>query len=162
MKFILLSCDTKPITYYWQLNIGDEQLYKSQTFPEQPMVISNIEKFRFGLFSLPVVDENGELLRSHRINPEQKHPWLLRVTPADNHHWQWEICTADGVTLSKYGSYKTREDAANNISAFVMDIYLNATVVNKNGCVPPLLAFSRRYRETFGLVDMHPSARLRR
>lgn len=158
MKFTLFNCEANPISYYWQLDIGGEHLYKSQSVDSFINALRNLENFHLGLFSLPVIDENGDLLRPHQANAEYAHSLLLRVTPTEDKHWQWEICTLDAYPLTTFGSYDTRDQAINFVTALVQEIYSEAIVVDQHGCTPPVFSFSRHYRDVFGIADDHPSA----
>lgn len=158
MKFILIRNKTNPKSYCWQLDIGDEILYKSQFFDSFIDALRNLEHFHLGLFSIPVVDENGELLRPHKTNPDSPHSLLLRVTQTDDQRWMCEICALAGDALTVLGPFNTKDHAIDYSTSFVLSIYTDASVSDQHGSVPPVSSFSRRYRDTFGIVDTHPSA----
>ncbi|STD27871.1 Uncharacterised protein [Edwardsiella tarda] len=158
MKFTLIRNKTNPKSYCWELDIGDEILFKSQFFDSFIDAIRNLENFHLGLFSIPVVDDNNNLLCPHESNPDNPHSLLLRITQKDDQRWMCEICTLTGEALTALGPFNTKDHAICYSSAFVMDIYTDATVTDQHGSMPPVLSFSRRYRDTFGIVDTHPSA----
>lgn len=160
MKFTLLSHSSQPKQHYWCLDVGGERLYTSSFFSSFLDALRDLEVFRIGLSSLPVVSEDGSVILSPK-NPLAQHHLRLRVTMNANSLWQWEICTDNGLLLDTFGSFNSPTDAANDVTAFVLNIYFDAVVVDQYGSEPPLLSFSRKYRDTFGLVDEHPSANYR-
>ncbi|MRJ68700.1 hypothetical protein GJJ09_21125 [Klebsiella pneumoniae] len=158
MKFTLIRNKTNPKSYCWKLDIGDEILFKSQFFDSFIDAIRNLENFHLGLSSIPVVDEHGGILRPHKPNPDTPHSLLMRVSQTVDQRWQCELCTLAGDSLTDLGTFDARDHAINYSTSFVQDIYNDSTVTDEHGSMPPILSFSRRYRDVFGIVDEHPSA----
>lgn len=158
MKFTLLSSDANPKSYYWQLDAGGEALFKSEDFDSFIGALRSIEAFHFGLSSVPAVDKDGQYVASSEPESEFPPSVLVRVVQDDDLSWQWELCTPDGNSLTSHAPYETRDQAIDYARSFVQDMYSEATVVDKNGTMPPVISFTRRYRETFGIIDTHPSA----
>lgn len=158
MKFILLSSDANPKSYYWQLNAGGEPLFKSEVFDSFIGALRSIEAFHLGLSSLPVFDQDGQRVAPVKSKPEFPPSLFVHLAQDEDSSWRWELCTRDGIPLTSLGPYETRDQAIGYARSYVQDLYSEAAVTDENGVMPPVISFTRRYRETFGIFDTHPSA----
>ncbi|MFP9228944.1 hypothetical protein [Pectobacterium cacticida] len=158
MKFTLFKSKTQPNAHFWQLDIGGELLYESKIFDNFIAALRDAENCRLSLADVPVTDENGNSL--HRPTQENfpESPLLFRVIPTDNQNWLWEICSREGDRLMVSSPFDKKEKAVDFVSAIASEIYSDAEIVDQHNSHLPYFSFSHHYRETFGIVDDHPSA----